>query len=144
MPRAGRGEMNLPDVYRSAVRDAVFGARGRIAVGNRSRIQSQSMICELVEICGECFIGHGGTFIADMFESAGSEWSYVGQRESGPCFQRLEGRGYPGEDRNDTVIASTASNRNSKWRVYTVGNPATFLRKVEGCQVTLEVWSWDQ
>jgi acetyltransferase-like isoleucine patch superfamily enzyme len=89
--------MNRPDVYKSQIRDVAFGARVKVvepvnlyecrigddcfigpfveiqkgvAVGNRTRVQSHSMICELVEIGDDCFIGHGVMFINDMYPRA--------------------------------------------------------------------------
>lgn len=39
-----------------------------VKIGARSRIQSHSFICSLVEIGEDCFIGHGVMFINDLFE----------------------------------------------------------------------------
>ncbi len=39
-----------------------------VVIGNRTRIQSHSFICELVTIGEDCFIGHGVMFINDTFE----------------------------------------------------------------------------
>lgn len=39
------------------------------SIGNRSKIQSHSFVCELVIIGSDCFIGHGVMFINDTFES---------------------------------------------------------------------------
>lgn len=36
-------------------------------IGNASRIQSHSFICELVNIGDHCFIGHGVMFVNDLF-----------------------------------------------------------------------------
>jgi acetyltransferase-like isoleucine patch superfamily enzyme len=38
-----------------------------VVIGDRSRIQSHSFICELVTIGNDCFIGHGVMFINDTF-----------------------------------------------------------------------------
>jgi len=40
-----------------------------VTIGNRSKIQSHSFICELVKIGCDCFIGHGVMFINDAFNS---------------------------------------------------------------------------
>lgn len=40
-----------------------------VKIGNFTKIQSHSFICELVEIGNYCFIGHGVMFINDLFES---------------------------------------------------------------------------
>jgi acetyltransferase-like isoleucine patch superfamily enzyme len=37
-------------------------------VGNRTRVQSHSFICDLVSIGEDCFIGHGVVFINDLFQ----------------------------------------------------------------------------
>ena len=42
-----------------------------VVVGNRTRIQSHSFVCELVEMGEDCFIGHGVMFINDMFSGGG-------------------------------------------------------------------------
>jgi acetyltransferase-like isoleucine patch superfamily enzyme len=38
-----------------------------VQIGDRTRIQSHSFICELVTIGNDCFIGHGVMFINDLF-----------------------------------------------------------------------------
>ncbi|STP08761.1 acyltransferase [Helicobacter cinaedi] len=38
-----------------------------VKIGKRTRIQSHSFICSLVEIGQDCFIGHGVMFINDRF-----------------------------------------------------------------------------
>jgi acetyltransferase-like isoleucine patch superfamily enzyme len=43
----------------------------KVRVGDRTKIQSHSFICELVEIGSDCFIGHGVMFINDLFSSGG-------------------------------------------------------------------------
>ena len=39
-----------------------------VKIGNHTKIQSLSFICELVEIGNNCFIGHGVMFINDKFK----------------------------------------------------------------------------
>lgn len=38
-----------------------------VVIGNNTKIQSHSFICELVKIGNNCFIGHGVVFINDLF-----------------------------------------------------------------------------
>ena len=38
-----------------------------VTIGNRTKVQSHSFICELVTIGDDCFIGHGVMFINDLF-----------------------------------------------------------------------------
>jgi acetyltransferase-like isoleucine patch superfamily enzyme len=42
-----------------------------VIIGDRTRVQSHSFICELVTIGGDCFIGHGVMFINDLFQEGG-------------------------------------------------------------------------
>lgn len=42
-----------------------------VNIGDRTRIQSHSFICELVDIGNDCFVGHGVMFINDVFEYGG-------------------------------------------------------------------------
>ena len=38
-------------------------------IGNRTRVQSHTFVCELVTIGDDCFVGHGVMFINDLFSS---------------------------------------------------------------------------
>ena len=38
-----------------------------VVIGEKTRVQSHSFICELVSIGSNCFIGHGVVFINDLF-----------------------------------------------------------------------------
>ncbi|GAO45215.1 acyltransferase [Flavihumibacter petaseus] len=42
-----------------------------VRIGNRTKIQSHTFVCELVTIGDDCFIGHGVMFINDVFQSGG-------------------------------------------------------------------------
>jgi acetyltransferase-like isoleucine patch superfamily enzyme len=42
-----------------------------VKIGDRTKIQSHTFICELVEIGNDCFIGHGVMFINDSFSIGG-------------------------------------------------------------------------
>ena len=42
-----------------------------VNIGERTKIQSHSFICELVDIGKDCFIGHGVMFINDTFAEGG-------------------------------------------------------------------------
>jgi acetyltransferase-like isoleucine patch superfamily enzyme len=90
--------MNRPQVFQSQIRDVAFGTGVKVVepvnlyecaigddcfigpfveiqkgviVGARTRVQSHTMICELVEIGEDCFIGHGVMFINDTFAIGG-------------------------------------------------------------------------
>jgi UDP-3-O-[3-hydroxymyristoyl] glucosamine N-acyltransferase len=40
-----------------------------VKIGDRTRIQSHSFICELVSIGEDCFIAHGVMFVNDLFKT---------------------------------------------------------------------------
>ncbi len=42
-----------------------------VQIGARTKVQSHSFICELVEIGEDCFVGHGVMFINDLFSNGG-------------------------------------------------------------------------
>jgi len=42
-----------------------------VRVGSRTKVQSHTFICELVNIGEDCFIGHGVMFINDLFSEGG-------------------------------------------------------------------------
>jgi acetyltransferase-like isoleucine patch superfamily enzyme len=42
-----------------------------VSIGARTRIQSHTFVCELVEIGTDCFIGHGVMFVNDAFTAGG-------------------------------------------------------------------------
>jgi acetyltransferase-like isoleucine patch superfamily enzyme len=90
--------MNRPTVFKAQIRDVAFGADVKlvepvnlyecrigdgcfigpfveiqkgVVVGHRTRVQSHTMVCELVEIGDDCFIGHGVMFTNDTFAIGG-------------------------------------------------------------------------
>jgi acetyltransferase-like isoleucine patch superfamily enzyme len=90
--------VSAPEVRQVGVRDVQFGARVTIVepcnlygceigddcfigpfteiqktarIGARTRVQSHALICELVIIGEDCFIGHGAMFINDTFSTGG-------------------------------------------------------------------------
>jgi len=42
-----------------------------VVIGDRTKVQSHTFICELVTIGNDCFIGHGVMFINDLFTEGG-------------------------------------------------------------------------
>jgi acetyltransferase-like isoleucine patch superfamily enzyme len=42
-----------------------------VVIGARCRVQSHALICELVTIGDDCFIGHGVMFVNDLFRVGG-------------------------------------------------------------------------
>jgi acetyltransferase-like isoleucine patch superfamily enzyme len=90
--------MSRPDILKAQIRDVTFGAGVKVVepvnlyecrigddcfigpfvevqkgvvIGHRTRVQSHSMVCELVAIGDDCFIGHGVMFTNDTFSIGG-------------------------------------------------------------------------
>lgn len=86
--------MSEPVYYKSTIRDVIFGnevtivepvnlyectlgdnsfvgpfveIQRSVIIGDRTKVQSHSFICSLVEIGDDCFISHGVMFINDKF-----------------------------------------------------------------------------
>jgi acetyltransferase-like isoleucine patch superfamily enzyme len=74
----GRGVKYVEPVnmYGCNVGDDVFigpfvEIQKNVTIGDRTKVQSHSFICELVTIGADCFIGHGVVFINDLFCKGG-------------------------------------------------------------------------
>ena len=64
------------NIYGSELGDDVFVGpfveiQKNTKIGNATRIQSHTFVCELVEIGSKCFIGHGVMFVNDKFNIIG-------------------------------------------------------------------------
>lgn len=83
------------NVYGCTVGDDVFigpfvEIQKDVTIGDRTRVQSHSFICELVTIGADCFVGHGVMFVNDRFANGGpargdkSKWesTVIGNRVS--------------------------------------------------------------
>lgn len=107
-----------------------------VVVGQKTKIQSHSFLCELVTIGSNCFIGHGVMFINDLFEDGApaqgdqSKWksTKIGNNVSIGSNATI----LPVEICDNVVIGagSVVTKNITKSGVY-AGNPAKFLRKVE-------------
>jgi serine acetyltransferase len=68
--------INPVNLYGCAIGNSVFVGpfveiQKDVNIGDRTKIQSHSFICEMVAIGNDCFIGHGVIFINDMFSEGG-------------------------------------------------------------------------
>ena len=62
---------NFVNMYECEVgRDSMIGTfveiQAGVKIGDRTRVQSHTFICELVTIGSDCFVGHGVMFINDL------------------------------------------------------------------------------
>ena len=106
-----------------------------VRIGQGTRIQSHTFICELVTIGSQCFIGHGVMFINDLFSEGGPArgdktlWknTTIGNRVSVGSNATI----LPVKICDDVVIGAGAVVTKDILRsgVY-AGNPARFLRTI--------------
>jgi acetyltransferase-like isoleucine patch superfamily enzyme len=105
-----------------------------VSIGDRSRVQSHSFICELVTIGTDCFVGHGVMFINDRFASGGpargdkSKWetTRIGNRVSIGSNATI----MPVNICDDVVIgAGTVVTKTIAEAGTYIGNPARLLRR---------------
>jgi acetyltransferase-like isoleucine patch superfamily enzyme len=104
-----------------------------VIIGNNTKIQSHTFICELVTIGNDCFIGHGVMFINDLFSGGGpargdkSKWksTKIGNNVSLGSNATI----LPVEICDNVVIGAGAvvTKNITKPGVY-AGNPAKFIK----------------
>lgn len=107
-----------------------------VSIGARTRVQSHTFICELVNIGEDCFVGHGVMFINDTFATGGPA---RGRKELWRC-TRIGNRVsigsnatvMPVEICDDVVIgAGAVVTRSITEPGCYAGNPARLLRQNE-------------
>lgn len=105
-----------------------------VVIGNRTRIQSHSFVCELVTIGDDCVIAHGVMFINDKYATGGpargdrSQWkaTRIGHRVSIGSNATI----LPVTICDDVVIgAGAVVTKNIVEPGVYVGNPARLIRK---------------
>jgi acetyltransferase-like isoleucine patch superfamily enzyme len=106
-----------------------------VTIGDNTKIQSHTFICEWVDIGSNCFVGHGVMFINDLFQNGGPArgnkelWSRtkIGNNVSIGSNATI----LPVEICDDVVIGAGAvvTKNITKPGVY-AGNPARFLKPV--------------
>ena len=155
--------MNAPVIHRTSIKDVIFGENVKVlepvniygctignncfigpfveiqksvVIGNDSKIQSHSFICELVTIGNDCVVAHGVMFINDLFSSGGpargdkNKWKqttignhvYIGSNATILPVTICD---------NVVIGAGSVVTKNiTKPGIY-AGNPAKFIRSVE-------------
>ena len=106
-------------------------------IGARTRVQSHSFVCDLVDIGDDCFIAHGVIFVNDPFTDGGpargdrAKWrrTRVGDRVAVGAGATI----LPVVIADDVVVGAGAVVTQDLLEpgVY-VGNPARFLRSFDG------------
>jgi acetyltransferase-like isoleucine patch superfamily enzyme len=106
-----------------------------VRIGARTKVQSHTFICELVEIGADCFVGHGVMFTNDLFAKGGpargdrSLWksTHIGDRVSIGSNATI----LPVKICNDVVIGAGAvvTRDITEPGVY-AGNPARLVRRL--------------
>ena len=108
--------------------------QSNVKIGKRSRIQSHSFICSLVDIGEDCFIGHGVMFINDLFREGkpagtpkGWQETKIGNRVSIGSNATI----LPVDICDDVVIgAGSVVTKNIVQKGIYAGNPAQFIREL--------------
>lgn len=105
-----------------------------VKIGRRTRIQSHSFICSLVEIGQDCFIGHGVMFINDRFTEgfpAQSKDLWEGTRIGNSVSIGSNATILPVNICDNVVIgAGAVVTRSITQSGIYAGNPASLLRKL--------------
>jgi acetyltransferase-like isoleucine patch superfamily enzyme len=106
-----------------------------VSIGQRTRIQSHSFICDLVSIGNDCVVAHGVMFINDTFDSGGpargdrTRWqsTHIGDRVSIGSNATL----LPVRVCDDVVIgAGAVVTKDIDVPGIYAGNPAKLIRKL--------------
>lgn len=125
------------NLYECVLDDEVFVGpfveiQSNVRIGKKTRIQSHSFICSLVEIGEACFVGHGVMFVNDLFKEGypslnSAEWKHtkIGNRVSIGSNTTI----LPVRICDDVVIgAGSVVTRDITMRGIYAGNPAKKIR----------------
>lgn len=127
------------NLYDCTLEDDVFVGpfceiQSGVKIGKRTRIQSHSFICSLVEIGQDCFIGHGVMFINDRFTEgfpAQSKDLWGGTRIGNNVSIGSNATILPVNICDNVVIgAGAVVTRSITQSGIYAGNPASLLRKL--------------
>ena len=105
-----------------------------VVIGNKSRIQSHTFICEKVTIGANCFVSHGVMFINDLFKKGKINRSSKLFKKTVVGNNVLIGSNstiMPVKISNNIVIgAGSVVTKNLKVKGIYAGNPAKLIRKL--------------
>lgn len=128
------------NLYECILKDDVFigpfvEIQKDVVIGARTRVQSHSFICSLVEIGEDCFIGHGVKFINDTFKNGeltrdSKDWkkTYIGNRVLIGSNATI----LPVTICDDVIIgAGSVVTKDIKTSGFYAGNPARKIRELK-------------
>ena len=106
-----------------------------VMIGDRTRVQSHSFVCELVTVGEDCFIGHGVMFVNDRFAGGGPARGDTTKWESTTLGNRVSigsnATIMPVEICDDVVIgAGSVVTKSITMPGIYAGNPARFVRSI--------------
>ena len=107
----------------------------KVKIGNNTKVQSHSFICEFVEIGNNCFIGHGVMFINDLFSEGrpadGNKELWRTTKISNNVSIGSNATILPVKIAQGTVVgAGAVVTKDIETKGIYVGNPAKLLRKL--------------
>ena len=107
----------------------------KVKIGNNTKVQSHSFICEFVEIGNNCFIGHGVMFINDLFSegrpAGGNKELWRTTKISNNVSIGSNATILPVKIAQGTVIgAGAVVTKDIETKGIYAGNPAKLLRKL--------------
>ena len=107
----------------------------KVKIGNNTKVQSHSFICELVKIGDNCFIGHGVMFINDLFSegrpAGGNKELWKKTKISNNVSIGSNATILPVKIAQGSVIgAGAVVTKNVEIKGVYAGNPAKLIRKL--------------
>lgn len=107
----------------------------KVKIGNNTKVQSHTFICELVEIGNNCFIGHGVMFINDHFSegrpAGGNKKLWKKTKISNNVSIGSNATILPVKIAQGTVVgAGAVVTKDIETKGIYAGNPAKLLRKL--------------